>query len=111
VPIQIQANATVLLAHIANQCSAQVAHEVLESGGVLALVPLLAHPHASLQGNKEEREDIERETKDNNFTEYGALALGNIAQASPEARSAIIQAGAIPPAVALLVVPGVNGQV
>eukprot|EP00026_Physarum_polycephalum_P000300 Phypoly_transcript_00300.p1 GENE.Phypoly_transcript_00300~~Phypoly_transcript_00300.p1 ORF type:complete len:1780 (+),score=292.27 Phypoly_transcript_00300:209-5341(+) len=91
VPIQIQANATVLLAHIANQCTPQIANDILESGGVLALVPLLSHPHTTLQ-------------------EYGALALGNISQGSPEVRSAIIQAGAVTPAITLLSVPPACAQ-
>lgn len=83
IPVQIQANAAVSLAHLAHQCTQAVANEIMESGAVLALVPLLSHPHISLQ-------------------DYGALALGNIAQASPEARKAIIHAGAVPPSVAML---------
>lgn len=106
-----QANATVLLAHISHQCSPQVAHEILETGAVLALIPLLGHQHSSLQGKNQHYIKLYRLGVFNILLEYGALALGNIAQASPEARSAIIQGGAVPLAVAMLSIPNANAQV
>eukprot|EP01113_Clastostelium_recurvatum_P018252 TRINITY_DN2152_c0_g1_i5.p1 TRINITY_DN2152_c0_g1~~TRINITY_DN2152_c0_g1_i5.p1 ORF type:complete len:1807 (-),score=472.19 TRINITY_DN2152_c0_g1_i5:1494-6914(-) len=62
------------------------AAEIVNSGGVLALVPQLSSAHAPLQ-------------------EYSALALANLALVSLECRLAILAAGALPAGVPLLTSP------